>query len=68
MAAVTITEEVVKLGTATYRRDDTVAVDEQTRALVIGKGWGVDPHTGEQGERTPGAVKIRPEAIAQSST
>lgn len=62
-----ITERVLKLGHNIYYAGDVKSFPKAEADEYIRLGWAKDAETGETGERKPGAVKLRPDAVVQET-
>lgn len=67
MRKVEITEAVLRDGQRVYTEGDVVSVDDNKAQQWIHWGWARDPDTGEQGERKPGAQRVKPESVRQTT-
>ena len=61
-----ITEDVLRIGADVYQKGAVDWFDNDAAQMIIDRGWGKDVETGEQGERKPGAEKIKPVSVAQA--
>lgn len=60
--------ETVKIGTDTYQAGDRRSFPAPEAAEYIRLGWAKDPETGETGERTPGAQRLRVDPVVQQAS
>lgn len=56
-----------KIGGDTFEVGDSKTWPKETADRHIARGWAKDPITGEQGVLKPGAVRVVPDKLTQSS-